>query len=214
MILTNYNESSRHYHSPVHLFEMFEYLDALLSAPLPPVLVFATFYHDVIYDATSKTNEEDSASEWRDFYEELKEEVLSLSSASSPSQPLFSPQEADRIADKVCLYIIETKRHSVADSPDRMLQFFVDADMAVLGKKWNAYKEYASSVREEYKHIDDENFFEGRASFLRKSLEAERIYASDEMHCAFEMRARDSTNREIRDLEKRLKLIKSNNNSN
>jgi len=71
-ILLKYQEPTRHYHKLAHLVEMFEYTDALSALsknPTPITLVFATFFHDLIYDGKEKNNEELSADEFLDFFE-------------------------------------------------------------------------------------------------------------------------------------------------
>lgn len=35
-------------------------------------IVYAIFYHDIIYDPRSQTNEEDSANVWREYVNKLK----------------------------------------------------------------------------------------------------------------------------------------------
>jgi len=179
----------RHYHTNVHLFEMFEWLDYLLG-DLPAVVVFAVLFHDVVYDAKSGRNEEDSAEAWRMFFVEVK----GLAGCGGDS---CGGEEVDGFADKVYDYIIQTKAHKVLDNSDGVLQAFIDADMAVLGKRWDAYLAYSKLVRLEYAYIPDADFRVGRCNFLKKTVEGGgRIFATETMYGLLEERAKENMGRE------------------
>ena len=71
-----HNESGRYYHTMVHLWEMFQLLDILLSTQknnassssyyIP--MAWAIFFHDAVYDPKSNQNEKDSAKLFHEFY--------------------------------------------------------------------------------------------------------------------------------------------------
>ena len=64
-IRMNYTRPTRHYHTLQHLLSMFAFLEgaALAGHALhrPAAVHFATWLHDLVYEAASSTNEEDSA---------------------------------------------------------------------------------------------------------------------------------------------------------
>ncbi len=60
------------------------------------------------------------------------------------------------------------------------IQFFLDADMAILAADSARYRRYLRGVRSEYSHFDDEAFRAGRMTFLRSILGRKRIFLSEE----------------------------------
>jgi predicted metal-dependent HD superfamily phosphohydrolase len=118
IIAQSYSEPTRFYHTLRHLFELLT-LSALWRSELsdPSVVDLAIFFHDVVYDAHSGSNEEDSAQLFRTLLPHLDTPIL----------------------ERVVHYILETKKHAVSASGDRDLQLFVDFDMAVLGATSTRY---------------------------------------------------------------------------
>lgn len=62
----SYGAPTRHYHNLQHLHEMLAWLEraaavGALPSPLPPAVVLAVFFHDIVYDAQRHDNEEASA---------------------------------------------------------------------------------------------------------------------------------------------------------
>ncbi len=53
-----YSKPTRHYHTLKHLEEIYKELQ---SFNLTPLLEFAIFYHDIVYDVKRDDNEEQSA---------------------------------------------------------------------------------------------------------------------------------------------------------
>jgi predicted metal-dependent HD superfamily phosphohydrolase len=109
----------------------------------------AIFFHDIIYDPFSKTNEEDSA--------DLFVETLS---------PHIDPD----LCEKVCQYIIATKKHEVSHMGDNDLKLFIDMDMSILGVEPDQYEKYARQIRQEYQHVPQADYCRGRATVLESFL--------------------------------------------
>jgi predicted metal-dependent HD superfamily phosphohydrolase len=195
-----HTQESRHYHTAVHLEEMIRYLfqvrgrlraddeGAAGSAANGPihvdetiitVLLYSTFFHDAIYDGKSSTNEEDSAALFRDFARDVA---------------LPSP-----IARAVVDFIIATKTHVASDSnePDAVLGLFLDLDMAVLGKRKDAYMLYAGLIRKEYGFVDTKVYCEKRADVLAGFLLQPKIFSTQPFFDALEARARENLREEI-----------------
>lgn len=145
------------------------------------VLVLTIFFHDVIYDPKSSTNEEDSASLFEEFWNE-------------------SRQDNDEVKSRVVRYILATKQHT-ATNDDACAQLLLDIDMAVLGKQKEAYWEYASLIRNEYSFVEHDVYCEKRAHVLKGFLQ-QPIFGTVSMKEALEEQARENLKAEIESLER------------
>ena len=184
-----YSEPSRHYHTPVHLLEMWQFFQLLkadfkLTETQEEAIAWAIFFHDAIYDATSKSNEDDSIRLYREFAQETK---------------LSARQQ---VTDAVIDYIDATKRHVVSDRNATSLSLFLDLDMAVLGKAPHAYMAYAALIRKEYKHVPSDVYCTARADVLETFLQQPRIYGTELVRQALEDRARSNIRHEIDSLRR------------
>lgn len=175
LLASHYSEAHRAYHTLQHIADLLALDDEWLirgGEEESKVVRFAIFYHDVIYDPQSGTNEEDSAELW------LREAV--------------SLGVDDATRDSVARYILATKTHAAPEgaAPDRALDFFLDFDMSVLGRaQLSDYQTYTRQVRREWSHLSDEQWAAGRSSFLSATLAPS---AHMEPKCVFitpEMRA-------------------------
>mmetsp|Transcript_15113 Transcript_15113/g.19928 ORF Transcript_15113/g.19928 Transcript_15113/m.19928 type:complete len:264 (+) Transcript_15113:164-955(+) len=182
IIVDRYGEPQRHYHTLSHLMEMFAlnmvYQDRISN---PDLVGFAIFFHDLIYEPKSKTNEEDSAISFKQFAAET-----------------MMDQEKINMIDQ---YILATKTHAADDLEDSDLAFFLDFDMAVLGRSWEGYLKYAHQVRQEYIHIPKETYCSARAEVLTSFLNVKWIYASKEFQEKYEQQARKNIQMEIEMLQ-------------
>ncbi|CAB9512926.1 expressed unknown protein [Seminavis robusta] len=191
----HHSESQRHYHTLMHLEEIFLYLDMLLQQQTPKkrtsdeeTLVLATFFHDAIYNVHSSTNEEDSAALFQTFVKELQ-----LGGVTTI---------ANGLEDSVVDLILATKQHQVSTENSPLLSLFLDLDMAVLGKEQNAYLRYAALIRNEYQHVPHAVYCEKRVEVLETFLEQPQIFGTQVMEEAFEQRARDNLQAEIESLKR------------
>lgn len=159
-----YSETQRHYHTLWHLEEMFQHFDRhFKNLTQPELVVLAIFFHDIIYDPRAADNEEKSAEVFSQFSREA------------------GTMEAEK-TDKVRQWILITKSHNVQEDSEKDLQFFLDMDMAVLGRPSEDYKIYAHQIREEYKHVPEPEYKRRRSAVLRGFCERQRIFATDEFH--------------------------------
>jgi len=172
----NYTGKKRHYHNLKHLDNLLKQLsDVKEQIQDWDTILFTLFYHDIIYDALSKKNEENSA--------ELAVERL---------HSIFFPD--DRI--KRCYsQIIATKNHALAEDNDTNL--FTDADLSIFGMEWEHYSEYLSQVRKEYSIYPDLIYNPGRKKVLKHFLESNKIYKTDYFLENFEEKARENIAKEI-----------------
>lgn len=143
-------------------------------------LSFAAWFHDAVYTPRALDNEKRSA--------DLAEAELSRLG--------ISPERRN----KVKKLILETKSHEVSES-DTDAQFFMDADMSILGADKETYDRYAKNIKEEYAEqhsgITPDVFKRGRKSILEGFLKRSRIFLTDTMHDRYEQRARGNIGREI-----------------
>lgn len=172
----NYSGKKRFYHTLAHLENLYNQLFAV-KAEIEDwdTILFTLFYHDVVYNASKKDNEEKSAG--------LAKERLS--SIGYPK---------DKI-EKCVLEILATKQHSKNKSNDTNL--FTDADLSVLGMDWEVYEEYYKNVRKEYSIYPDFLYNPGRKKVLNHFLSMEEIFKTKVFSSKYEASARVNLAKEL-----------------
>jgi predicted metal-dependent HD superfamily phosphohydrolase len=145
-------------------------------------ILLSTFFHDAVYDVHSGTNEEDSAKLFESFCDEIGLD------ASNSSLRLL-----------VVDYILATKKHEVVADNPLAQRLFLDLDITVLGKEWQAYCQYAALIRKEYSYVGKPVYCEKRADILESFL-LNPIYGTQVMRQAFEDQARSNLRQEIKSL--------------
>jgi predicted metal-dependent HD superfamily phosphohydrolase len=136
---------------------------------------FSVFYHDVIYDAPSRINEEKSAE-----FAKLKLQKLNLNSDS---------------LEKISEQILATKAHQ--QSIDRDTNYLLDADLSILGKDLETYNDYTKKIRKEYSIYPDLLYKPGRKNVLKHFLALENIFKTEDFREKYEVRARENIRFEI-----------------
>ncbi|SHM75806.1 HD domain-containing protein [Chryseobacterium carnipullorum] len=176
-IETKYSEKSRHYHDLLHLENMFRELDSVKDRIKNFTAVsFAVFYHDIIYNASSKSNEEKSAS-----YAESRLGNLGL------------PQD---LISKITTQIIATKTHQKAEDTDT--NYLLDADLSILGKDPEVYLDYTRKIRKEYFIYPDLLYKPGRKKVLKHFLELESVFKTDEFRGKYELKSKKNMAEELK----------------
>lgn len=101
--------------------------------------------------------------------------------------------------------ILATKTHQHAPSQPQDVAFLLAADVAVLAAANQEYAAYAQSIREEYAHVSDQDYREGRAHVLRQLLAQERLFPDGSLFSSafagFEERARANMEAELQRLQ-------------
>jgi predicted metal-dependent HD superfamily phosphohydrolase len=171
-----YSETTRYYHNLSHLEHLIGQLTELkhLIKDWDSVL-FAVFFHDIVYQATSAKNEENSA--------KLARKHLSDMHVSSDS------------INKVCSMILATKGH--ASTGDSDTDIFLDADLCILGHSWDVYVKYATQIRQEYARFPDFLYYPGRRKVIVHFLEMNRIFKTEYFFNKYEDCARENLLREM-----------------
>jgi predicted metal-dependent HD superfamily phosphohydrolase len=178
-ISQHYSRSDRHYHTLTHLRNL---LDQLCPHQATindwDAVLFALYYHDIVYNVTKKDNEERSAE-------------LAMARLTTLQVP---PIRIEATAK----HIHATKGHQlIHDNNDTNI--FTDADLSILGADWEAYKTYCRQIRSEYAIYHDLLYNAGRKQVLQHFLEMDQIYKTDSFR-PLEHQARLNMTREIRDV--------------
>ena len=152
-----YSAENRFYHSLDHIAEMLESVHELSTGILDTSLLWATWFHDAVYNTRRSDNEERSA--------ELAEQALTEMGISETLQ------------DQTRRLIQLTKCHK-PDPEDASACIFSDADLAILSASPNRYQRYADDIRREYHWVTENAYRDGRTKVLQRFLERPRIYFS------------------------------------
>ena len=152
-LLARYREPHRRYHGVTHVLRVLRTVDELLVAAGPAndpgAVRLAAWYHDAIYDARAASGANEAASA-----------ALARRDLATLGQP---PQRAD-VVERL---VLVTVAHTPSSADEAVL---CDADLAVLAADPATYAAYATGVRAEYGHVDDDAWRLGRAAVLRSFL--------------------------------------------
>jgi len=178
-IKTSYSKPYRYYHNLVHLDNLIEQLVSVKDQiSCWQTLVFSVAYHDIIYNARKKDNEEKSAE-------------LAFDRLGDLSVP-----EMQKVKCKA--QILATKTHLL--SPDRDTNFFTDADLSILGSDRNMYLDYTRQIRQEYKFYPDFLYKPGRRKVLEHFLTMESIFKTQYFRDKLENQAKANILSELKSL--------------
>lgn len=144
----------------------------------PDSVLFAVYYHDIVYDPSSGDNEEKSA-------ETAQQRMIRLN--CSPGQ-----------IHKVGAQILATKSHVADLQPDTA--FMLDADLCILGKDREIYKEYTLHIRNEYSRYPDTLYKTGRKKVLLRFLDSPQIFKTPHFYGLYEDNARENIQRELEEM--------------
>jgi len=174
-----YSDINRHYHTLLHLENLISQLEEVKNQIVDwDIILFAVFYHDIIYKSTKNNNEEKSA--------EL---------AAKRLHEINFPQ----IKISICAaLILATKKHLQTGNND--MDLFTDADLSILGQRWDHYAVYCKQIRKEYSIYPDLIYNPGRKKVLNHFLQMDRIYKSDYFYKKLELQAKENLLRELESL--------------
>ena len=179
-ITANYSDQKRHYHTLQHLNNLLNQLIFIKDEITNwDTILFTLFYHDIVYNVLKSDNEEQSA----EFAEKRMIQI------SVPKQ----------LIENCKSQILATKNHH--SNSDSDTNYFMDADLSVLGQGWETYSEYYKNVRKEYSVYPKLVYNPGRKKVLKHFLEMVRIFKTDYFFIKFEQQAKYN-------LQKELELLK------
>jgi len=150
-----YAESHRAYHTFEHIKACLQQLDKVSNTLENALHVeLALWFHDVIYNPRSESNEVDSA--------EYAKQAL---------QTLALSEEAIQVIEHL---ILLTQHPSQPQTYDE--QILLDIDLSILGAEKSGFALYNENIRREYRWVDDVIYQKERAKVLANFLAQTRIY--------------------------------------
>ncbi|MDB5011955.1 MAG: hypothetical protein JWQ25_157 [Daejeonella sp.] len=172
----HYTKSNRHYHTLKHLENLLNQLLMVKSEIKNwETILFALFYHDLVYNALKSDNEEQSA----EFAEQKMKQI------GVPGHVIEGCKKQ----------ILATKSH--LEDSDGDTNLFTDADLSILGQGWETYSRYTANVRKEYSVYPDLVYNPGRRKVLNHFLGMERIFKTEYFHSKFEKQAKINLKKEL-----------------
>ena len=196
-LLQAWEQPHRAYHHSGHLSQMLADLDRLYAHRMqagstPLALILAAWFHDAVYEGAPGEDERRS------------EQLAIASLEPLVTAGLLSGDELQMVR----LLVRATATHELPESANLPagyepadIQFFLDADMAILAADSARYRRYLRGVRSEYSHFDDEAFRAGRTTFLRSILDRERIFLSEQALKLWEEPAQANLRAELNEWE-------------
>ncbi|MFT3825489.1 MAG: hypothetical protein QM731_16340 [Chitinophagaceae bacterium] len=179
-IETAYTAKGRHYHTLLHLENLFTQLNQVKNSIADTdAVLFALFYHDIVYNVSKQNNEEKSAL--------LAEETLTK----------IGVQE--QVIQYCKEHILATKQHSISSNADTNL--FTDADLSILGQETETYNTYVKQIRKEYTIYPDFLYKPGRKKVLQHFLSMPAIYKTNHFKALYEQQAKANMEQELQLLQ-------------
>lgn len=172
-----YSARSRAYHNLSHVRALLDLRQRFTEQLQQPATVdLAIWFHDAVYQARRKDNEERSVA--------LARESLTDLGVPAP------------IVDAVAAMIHATKRHA-PDGLDADGRLFLDLDLSILGSDPASYQKYAAAIRREYWWVPAPLYRDGRRRVLESFLQRERLYFTDALFAEREAQARKNVTNEL-----------------
>ncbi|WP_159011453.1 phosphohydrolase [Bradyrhizobium sp. S69] len=172
-LLAAYAAPGRHYHNLQHIEDCLAALARVdhLSAVEREILERAIWWHDVVYDSTRSDNEELSA--------RLAEQHI-----------------RDDLRQEVGRLIRLTKTHKV-EPDDRLGAILISIDLSILGAEPARYDAYAAAIRQEFAHVSERDYRDGRARVLSQFAARPVIFPDAGFAATYDRRARENLAREL-----------------
>jgi len=180
-LAARYSEDARYYHNLNHIQKMlklsFEYKHLAQDWT---AVQFAIWFHDAIYAAGAADNEQQSAQLARCCCEAFQ----------------LSPKTILKIEK-----LIIATQHRSEPPKDMDCSLLVDLDLAILGAGPAEYAAYAQAVRQEFGHVPDVDFIQGRFAVLFAFNQRKQIYQLEPFGERFERPARKNIAWELANLK-------------
>lgn len=173
-VITHYTEPHRKYHDLHHIAHCLWELDrCAVTSESKALIELAIWFHDVVYQTKSKTNEEDSA------------ELLMKCLTSAPMD-----------LDKVRTMILASKHLLGGSTGDADTDLFLDIDLCILGQSRSDYLTYQRNIRAEYADIKPWLFYVGRKRVL-KHFDKSEIFRTEAFRQKYEAAAHANLKEEL-----------------
>jgi predicted metal-dependent HD superfamily phosphohydrolase len=180
-LIAAYDEPVRAYHNLHHIMQCLRELDQMrIQCVGADAVELAIWYHDVVYDSTRHDNEERSA--------------------AIAAEGLRTAGIASEKINTVIELIHATKHTHPPITPDA--EILVDIDLSILGQDPETFDSYERGIRQEYAHVEDRAFREGRSAILQRFLDRPAIFATPRMRSRYEEPARHNIRRSLLQLKR------------
>lgn len=171
-----YSSKKCFYHDLSHLENMLSQLEKVKSSIHDwEALLFALYYHDIVYNVLKSTNEEKSAVLARKRMDEL----------GVPAKTIARAEQ----------HILATKKHALSADPDT--NYFLDADLSILGMDKEHYQQYTENIRKEYAIYPDMVYNPGRKKVIARFLAMDTIFKTPYFQTQFESTAKQNLMNEL-----------------
>jgi len=165
-LVRRYSEPHRYYHTLQHIEDCLEKFDRISQFVDDVFSVeVAIWYHDIIYDIGSKSNESDSASYALSFLKAIG----------------CQPHSVERLINL-------TLHPSNPETMDE--KFLIDIDLSILGESADRFAEYERQIRKEYNRYPDFLYRRGRKKVMQSFLDQDTVFCSNYFRDQFEDTAR------------------------
>lgn len=170
-LFMHYDKPERHYHNLDHIRSLLVHWESFKKQlDKPELVLWAIYYHDIIYEVKRRDNEQQSARYAQDDFRftDIKPE--------------------DQAA--IIAMILATEQHLPSAEAANDLKYFLDFDLAILGVVRDEYQAYAQKIREEYVVYPDEVYFPGRKRVLERLLSRDYLFQTEIFRREYEAQAR------------------------
>lgn len=188
-----YSEPHRKYHNLNHIRQCLKELEEICLIGLIEndneflLIEKAIWWHDAVYDPMLKDNEKSSARLW--WWSEREKKTNGVIEAM-----ILASNHKEESFKNACL--------SYFGSEAKILKYFLDIDLSILGSNEKEYKEYAKNIREEYSFVPKDLYAIGRKNILTSFLDKNSIYKSEHFKKKYENIARKNIQLEIERLDR------------
>ncbi|PCJ01125.1 MAG: hypothetical protein COB15_01440 [Flavobacteriales bacterium] len=177
-----YNNHKRSYHNLTHIENMLVLADKEKQHLIDyDAIRFAIWFHDAVYRVTNSNNE-----------------VKSAEMARCTLIEMGVPTETRKIT--IQLILASSNHTSKEEGSNYDFNFFLDADLWILGQPWNDYTTYAKNIRKEYSIYPNTIYNKGRKKVLNSYLQRSIIYKTNWFRKNYEQQARKNITKEIEQL--------------
>lgn len=181
-VIAAYTQKHRAYHNLRHIQELLDLLErAEHLVENKALLLWAIWYHDVVYQPQRKDNEAQSA-DW------ALRDMLAVGLSRND-------------AEKVHAWIVATLTHEVPAAHQCIdVDILMDIDLAILASAPPEYIQYTKQIRQEYKWVPGCMYRKGRKQVLEHFLQMDPIYKTDWARNQWEALAKENLKTEIASL--------------
>lgn len=94
--------------------------------------------------------------------------------------------------------ILATKSHERTNDSDT--NFFIDADLSIIGSDEDTYSSYVDKIRNEYYYLSEDAFKSGRKRIVVHLLGMDKLYKTQYFYSKYEEQARKNLSDELKTL--------------